>query len=88
VVLIGAIGRGDQRAGTDDQHLIAPEPLGQHLISLGRAAPGGRSTHGGEGQPTTWRLGQLRRQEIRRELICSLTTTGCLGGQRLRDSAI
>ncbi len=61
VVLIGAISRRDQRAGIDDQHLIAPEPLGQHLISLGRAAPGSRSTHGGEGQPATWRLGQLRR---------------------------
>ena len=45
--------RRDQRAGIDGQHLIAPEPLGQHLISLGRAAPGGRSTHGGEGQPAT-----------------------------------
>jgi hypothetical protein len=60
-------------AGSDDQHLIAPEPLGQHLISLGRAAPAGRSSHGGEGQPATWRLGQLRRQ-----LICRLTTTGWL----------
>jgi len=88
VVLIGAIGRRDQRAGIDDQHLIAPEPLGQHLISLGRTAPGGRSTHGSKGQPTAWRLGQLRRQEGRRQLICGLATTGCLSGQRLRDGVI
>jgi hypothetical protein len=88
VVLIGAIGRRDQRAGIDDQHLIAPEPLGQHLISLSCAAPGSRSTHRGEGQPATWRLGQLRRQESRRQLIRGLATTGCLGGQRLRDGVI
>lgn len=28
VVLVGTIGRRDQRAGIDDQHLIAPESLG------------------------------------------------------------
>ena len=39
MVLVGAIGRRDQRAGIDDQHLIAPEPLGQHLIGVGRAQP-------------------------------------------------
>ena len=88
VVLIGAIGRRDQRASIDDQHLIASEALGQHLISRGRAAPGSRSTHRGEGQPTARRAGQLRRQEIRRQLICSLAAAGCLSGQRLSDSAI
>jgi hypothetical protein len=51
VVLVGTIGRRDQRADIDGQHLIAPESLGQHLISLGRAATGSRTTHGGKGQP-------------------------------------
>ena len=38
VVPVGTIGRGDQRAGVYHQHLIAPEPLGQHFIGLCRAA--------------------------------------------------
>jgi hypothetical protein len=72
VVPVSAIGRRDQRAGIDDQHLIAPEPLGQHLIGVSRAASGRRFACGGEGQPTARRLGQLRRKESRCQLICSL----------------
>jgi hypothetical protein len=88
VVPVGAIGRCDQRAGIYDQHLIAPEPLGQHLIGLCSAASGSRSAHGGEGQPAARRPGQLSGQQIRCKLICGLPATGRLSGQRLGDGAI
>ncbi len=38
VILVGAIGRCEERACIDDEQLVAPEPFGQHLIGLGRAA--------------------------------------------------
>jgi hypothetical protein len=88
MVLIGTISRRDQRAGIDNQHLVAPEPLGQHLIGLGRAAPGSRSAYGSKSQLTARRLGQLRRQKSLCQLVRSLTPTGCLRGQRLRDGVI
>jgi hypothetical protein len=88
VVFVGAIGRRDQRAGVDDQHLIAAEPLGQHLIGLGRATTGRRGADSGEGQPAARRLGQTSCQESRCQLIRGLAATGCLGGQRLRDGII
>ena len=62
VVSVGAIGRRDQRAGIHDQHLVAPEALGQHLIRLCRAPPGSGGAHRGEGQPAAGRLGQLSRR--------------------------
>jgi hypothetical protein len=73
-----------------ERSAIAPEPFGQHLIGLGlgRAAPGRRSPHGSEGQPTAWHPRQLRRQESCRQLIYVLAMTGCLSGQRLRNGAI
>jgi hypothetical protein len=33
---VGAVGCGDQWPSIDDQHLVAPEPLIQHLVGLGR----------------------------------------------------
>jgi hypothetical protein len=36
MVFVGAVGYGDQRSGIDDQHLVAPEPLSQHLIGIHR----------------------------------------------------
>ena len=36
MVLVGAVGCGDQGPGIDDKHLVAPEPFGQHLVGLGR----------------------------------------------------
>ena len=88
VVPVGAIGRRNQRAGIYDQHLIAPEPLCQHLIGICRAASGSRNARGGKGQPTARQPGQLRRQENRCQLVCSLAATGCLSGQCFRDGVI
>lgn len=90
MILIGAVGRRDKRTGVDDEHLVAPEPLGQYLVGFRRAAAGGLLAYGGEGQPTTHRygLGQLRREEIRCQLVRSLTTTGRLSSQRLRDGTV
>lgn len=48
VVPVGAIGCCEERARIDDEHLVAPEPFGQHLIGLGRAVSGGGLTYGGE----------------------------------------
>lgn len=59
-VPVGAIGCGDQWAGIHDEHLVAPESLGQHLVGLCRAAPGSRSADGGEGQPAARCHRQLR----------------------------
>ena len=36
MVLVGAVGCGDQGPGVDDKHLVAPEPFGQHLVGIGR----------------------------------------------------
>lgn len=88
MVLVGTIGRRDQRSGIDDQHLIAPEPLGQHLIGLCRAAPGSGGAYGCEGQPTARRPGELSRQQVRCKLIGALATTGRLSGQRLGDGTV
>ena len=87
-VLVGTIGRRDQRAGIHDQHLVAPESLGQHFFGLRRAAPGSRSAHSSEGQSAARRLGQLSRQQIRCKLIRGLASAGRLSGQRLGDGAI
>jgi hypothetical protein len=48
VVLVGTIGCCEERACINDEHLVAPEPFGQHLIGLGRAASGSGLTYGGE----------------------------------------
>ena len=79
-----------RRHGKQPEHLVAPEPLGQYLVGFRRAPAGGRVAYGGEGQPTTHRygLGQLRREEIRCQLVRSLTTTGRLSSQRLRDGTV
>jgi hypothetical protein len=45
-----AIGCCDDGADIDDEHLVASETLGQHLVGLGRAASGGRLAYGGEAQ--------------------------------------
>lgn len=88
VVPVGTIGRRDQRAGVHDQHLVAPKSLGQHFIGLCRAAPGGRSAHSSEGQPTPRHSGQLSRQQIRCKLLRGLAAAGRLSRQRLSDGAI
>jgi hypothetical protein len=78
VVLISTIGRRDQRAGIHDQHLVAPESLGQHLAGLCRTAPGSRSAHSSEGQPAARRPRQLSRQQIRYKLIRGQAAAGRL----------
>ena len=57
VVLVAAVGGGHQRAGVNDQHLVAPEPLGQQLISIGGTAPGRGRANAGERQPPPPRSG-------------------------------
>lgn len=88
MVLIGTISRRDQRAGIDNQHLIASEPLGQHFIGFGRSAPGSGSAYGSESQPTARCFRQLRHQKGLCQLVRSLATTSCLRSQRLRDGVI
>jgi hypothetical protein len=90
VILVCAVGCGNKRTCVDDEHLAAPEPLGEYLVGFRRTSAGSRLAYGGEGQPTTHRygLGQLRREELRCQLVRSLTTTGRLSGQRLRDGIV
>jgi hypothetical protein len=47
---VGAIGCCDDGAGIDDEHLVASEPFGQHLVGLARAASGGRLAYDSEAQ--------------------------------------
>lgn len=74
--------------GIHDQHLIAPEPLGEHLIGLRGAPPRSGGAHSGEGQPAARHPSQLSRQQICCKLIGSLAAAGRLNGQRLGDGAI
>lgn len=48
-------GSSDERPGVNNQHSVAPEALGEHLVSVGCALPRGGSPDAGECQTTTGR---------------------------------
>jgi hypothetical protein len=72
VVSIVCIGGGDQRPGIDQQHSVAPEALGQHVVGVGAPTRGARGADGDERQLSTSTTGTM---------LCGEAGGECFGGQ-------
>jgi hypothetical protein len=86
VVGVGTVGGGQQRAGVDDEHSVAPESLSEQLVSLcGAACRAGRADTG-ERQPPPPR--SRRHAEVGVELRVDRLQRDLLGGNTPRGGGL
>src|SRR5579875_946254 len=90
VVGVVAVCGGDERAGVDEEHSVAPEPLSQQLVRLSGSSPAARGSDRDETKSPPGRLTAVAAklfESVREGFRCELVDADAAPGGLLRKVA-